>query len=36
MVHRGISLRAAAREVEQIEEEIEEGMAPADDTLTTV
>lgn len=30
MVHRGISLKAAARESEEIEEEIEEGMAPAD------
>jgi hypothetical protein len=30
MIHRGISIKAAARESEQLEEEIEEGMAPAD------
>ena len=36
MVHRGISLRAAARESELIEAEMEEGVAPADDTLTAV
>ena len=36
MVRRGISLRAAARESETIEEEIEEGMGSADDSLATV
>jgi len=36
MIHRGISLRAAARESEQIEEELEEGLSSADDTLAAV
>jgi len=35
MIHRGISLKAAARESEHIEEEIEEGMTPPDDALAT-
>ena len=35
MVHRGISLRATARESEQIEEEIEEGTTPGHDGLAT-
>lgn len=36
MVRRGISLRAAARESEQVEEETEEGISPAEDALATV
>jgi hypothetical protein len=33
MIHRGMSLKAAARESAQIEEEIEDGMTSAEDTL---
>lgn len=35
MVRRGISLRGAARESEQVEEETEEGLTAADDALAT-
>jgi hypothetical protein len=35
MIHRGISLKAAARESEEIEEEIAEGLTAPDDALAT-
>jgi hypothetical protein len=36
MVHRGISLKAAARESEQVEEELEDGLDPTEEVMATV